>query len=331
MAARKKSTTPSSGSFLDRIATGVGGIGRLAASLWPSGPVLRTALVAVVWLAVGGGLVGLAWWGVPKLRDYADERSQIDPSRVRIVFERAPTWLPQETLDELGQRARAALAGAPIFEDDALERVHIALAESGWLERLEQVRRSDRDELVVSCDFRVPFAMVRVGDADHLVDEEGRRLPLAYEANAARPALPLIINVSMPKPAEAGTVWVGQDVHAALNLARMMRGKPWFAAGRVASIDAGRYRNEQVLEISTNEGNRIIWGSDPDDRSLGEMPAERKIACLDALWRAQRRLDDGSGRTLDLRFDVVTLAPTAVATNTASDEIEPRVPSKPKH
>lgn len=292
----RRTKSSSSRSFRSLLASWIPGLRRV-----------RLLATTSLWLALGGGVAYGAWWGVPRLRAYAEERSHIDPSLVRVVFDRAPAWLPQECIDSLGQRARAALEGSPTLSASALDRVHVALADSGWLDHLEQVRRSAPDELVVVANFRPPFALVRSGEIDYVVDERGRRLPLQYEGSVRRPQLPLVLRVSMPKPAEEGGAWLGSDVRAALNLARLLRTRPWFTAGRVMAIDAGRFGTEGILELVTDEGTRIVWGSDPDARSLSEMPAERKLACLDALWRSSRRIDDGSGRTMDLRIDVVTV------------------------
>jgi hypothetical protein len=270
-------------------------------------------------LAVGFGLLAAGGfaavrYGVPFLLDRAEARHPLDATRLRVVFERAPAWVPQAALDALGDEVRAALDGATSFDPEALRRAHAALATSGWFERVEQVVRRNGDAVVVTGEFRVPFALVRSEGLDHVVDRHYRRLPLAYASGGERPPLPLVVNVRFPKPAEPGSAWAGEDVRAAIHLARIIRDRPWFAAGQIAAIDAGRFHRERILELVglSRDGSvpRIVWGCDPEERSLSEMPPNRKLECLDALWQARRSLADESGRSLDLRFDAVTLAAT---------------------
>ncbi len=296
------------------------------ASFVPSLQSLRMIAIGTFWAAAIVGIgIGVAR-GVPRLRALAEARTVIDPATMRVTFVGVPAWMPAGTVDTLGDAARIAMgsvgpnvAGSSVsaLNGDALIVVHHQMLASGWFERVEQVRRSALDEITIVGEFRTPFAMVRVGEDDHLIDVRGLRLPLAYSNTSslagARPALPLIVGVAMPKPAEPGTPWLGTDVRAAINLAKLLRDRPWFASGQVRSIDVSRFKNERLLELVTDRGTRVVWGSDPNDRSLGEMPAERKLACLDALYRDAKRIDDASGRTLDLRFDVVTLAPTSSA------------------
>ncbi|MDZ4753713.1 MAG: hypothetical protein SGJ11_04365 [Phycisphaerae bacterium] len=294
----------------------------------PSGRVVRVVFVCVFWITCAAAvatLVGVGVFrGVPALRAMAEARAAIDPAQVRVTFTGVPPWMPAATIHTLGDGARAVLArdGRPVSPLDgaALKGVHQQLLATGWFERVEQVRRTAIDELTVTAEFRTPFAMVRWGDDDHLVDARGLRLPLVYSGDAERPALPLIVGVTMPKPAEPGTAWLGSDVRAALNLARVLRGRSWFVNGQVRSIDASRFASHRVLQLITDRGLRIVWGGDPDDRSLGEMPAERKLAGLDGLYRETSRIDDRSGGTVDLRFDLVTVAPaTGPSSNAASD------------
>jgi hypothetical protein len=277
---------------------------------------LRNGFVFLASSLAIGGLVFAAWTGIPKLRAWADARERVDPAHLRVRFEPSPQWMPKSSLEALRADAREALDGTSVLDGSALETVHRRLFASGWFDRVDQVRRSGNDEIEVTAEFLVPFAMVYSGDEYHVIDSRGRRLPLAYGEGMERPNLPLIMRVAMPKPAEAGSAWIGQDLRASLKLIGLIRTKPWF--GTVHSVDAGRFNRESILELVTDRSTRVIWGNDPDARSLGEMPTERKLACLDALWSHAKRIDNGTGRGVDLRFDVVTLAPAETVPNPAS-------------
>lgn len=310
MAARKKTSSGSgsaSGSILARLAAMPGAAIGAIGSLVPSGPTLGRLVVLACWLAGITGIVVAFARGVPKLQAWAAEKNAVDPSTVDIRFDPTPTWMPSESMHALVEESRNALTGGSVLDAESLERLHRQLASSGWFERVEQVRRVSSEEIVVDATFLVPFALVRSGDADYVVDSAARRLPIEYAGPGARPKLPLIVGVNLPKPAEAGTPWIGQDIRAALRLAALIRTKPWYAAGQVASIDLSRFANDGMLELITDKNTRVIWGGDPDARSLGEMPPERKLASLDAWYYRTKRIDDANGRPVDLRFDVITV------------------------
>lgn len=276
----------------------------------PSAGAVRAAGVTAMWLAAFVGVGYGAVVGVPKLRAWAATRSMIDPTHLQVAFEPTPSWMPPESLDALRVQVRDALQGTSALDAANLAFVHQRLATSGWFSRVEQVKRRSATEIVVSGEFLVPFALVRSGDEDHVVDARSRRLPLSYATTGRRPQLPLVTGVAMPRPAEMGAAWIGQDVRASLKLASLIRTHSWFGAGQVVAIDASRFNTDSILELVTDRGTRVVWGSDPDARALGEMPTDRKLACLDALYAGTQRIDDPTGRGVDLRFDVVTLGPT---------------------
>ncbi|MBL9118621.1 MAG: hypothetical protein JNL80_01755 [Phycisphaerae bacterium] len=286
-------------------------------SLVPSASGARGLTMAILACGVVGGIGYGIHRGLPHLNAYAESRAMIDPAKVRIVFSNPPTWMPAATLNELAQASHQAMASASPLEVGALQRVHQQLITSGWFTRIEQVRRRSETEIAVTAEFRVPFALVRSGDEDHLIDASGRRLPVRYSGSDERPRLPLVLGVAMPKPAEPGDLWLGTDLRAAINLVDLLRDRVWFANGQVRAVDTTRFAAEGIVELVTDRDTRIVWGGDPADRSLSEMPADRKLACLDALYRASKRVDDASGRTLDIRFDVVTLAPREPSSSAA--------------
>lgn len=295
--------------------------GGIARAILPAGGA-RGLLTGVVTVAAMGGIGFGIVKGLPHLNAYAETKALIDPAKVSIVFANAPAWMPATTLGALSRDAHDAMASASLLEVGALQRVHQRLLASGWFSRVEQVRRRSETEIAVSAEFRVPYAMVRAGDEDHLIDVDGRRLPLSYAGNDQRPRLPLILGIAMPKPAENGALWLGSDLRAAINLVDLLRNRIWFANGQIKAIDASRFQVEGIVELVTDRDTRIVWGGDPHDRGLSEMPPDRKLACLDALYGASKRVDDASGRTLDLRFDVVTLAPKPPSTSDAGSDAD---------
>jgi hypothetical protein len=302
--------------------------GRLIGALTPSGGTLRTTAMVLAWGGVLGGLGYALVVNLPMLRAHAEAKGTADPTAIAIRFEDTPTWMPNTTLRQLAFASHQAMASASPLEVEALQRVHQELLASGWFTRIEQVRRTAANEILVSGAFRSPIAMVRWEGEDHLIDEQGRRLPLAYSGSGPRPRLPLILGVALPKPAESGAIWLGADLRAALNLTALLRERVWFANGQVEAIDTARFAYEGIVELVTDRGTRIVWGGDPNDRSLSEMPADRKLAALDAMYQVSKRVDNGGDRTIDIRFDVVTLAPQSPSSDASTDAESDDLPSR---
>lgn len=263
-------------------------------------------------LLVTGATVGttlFAAYGVPALRAAAERRAvRGEPVALTVAFSHVPSWLDASVARDIAADAEAAIVGADgsPFDASPLALVRERLDRSGWFTRVDQVRRIDGGVLEADVEFRRPFALVRWEGEDHLVGAGGERMPLVFLPDGPRPTgLPVITGATLPPPKLPGAAWIGQDLHAALSLAARINRKPWFAAGQVTTIDASRFAGEGILEMVTDRGDRIVWGGDPEERNLGEMPTDEKIRCLDTLWHHYRRLDGGA-RGLDLRFDVVT-------------------------
>jgi hypothetical protein len=261
---------------------------------------------------LAAGAVGIALfsaYGVPALRAAAERRAEREVAGpLTVGFSHLPSWLDGSVAREIAADAELALvgAGASPFDAAPLALVRERLDRSGWFVKVEQVRRIDGGRLEAEVEFRKPFALVRWEGEDHLVGTGGERMPLVFLPDGPRPTgLPLVTGASLPPPKLPGAAWIGQDLHAALHLAARIHRKPWFAAGQVTAIDASRFAGEGILELVTDRGDRLVWGGDPEERNLGEMPADEKLRCLDTLWHHYRRVDGGA-RGLDLRFDVVT-------------------------
>jgi hypothetical protein len=293
-------------------------IARLRASAaFAFGPLLRAVergpgRIVAAGTLLAGGAVAIALfsaYGVPALRTAAERRAERElAGPLTVGFSHVPSWLDPSVAREIAADAEMALVGSQASPFDAapLALVRERLDRSGWFVKVTQVRRVDGGRLEADVEFRRPFALVRWEGEDHLVGAGGERMPLVFRPDGPRPTgLPLVTGAGLPPPKLPGAAWIGQDLHAALHLAARIHRKPWFAAGQVTAIDASRFAGEGILELVTDRGDRMVWGGDPEERNLGEMPTDEKLRCLDTLWHHYRRVDGGA-RGLDLRFDVVT-------------------------
>lgn len=268
-------------------------------------PSARASTIGAI--ATTAALVGLVTWGVPRLRARMDERQVAGDAPPAIVYVDAPQWFDQIRRDRVAARVMQAVGERSSLDPHRLAKARDALMTTGWFDRIAQVRLDDNGGFIVEADFVKPFAIVRHDRFDYLVDPSGRVLPMEWPAGH-RPSEPhylTIVGAAQPAPGENGARWAGADVAAGLELARLVADRPWF--GEVAGIDVSGFAGANQLVLVTGGNGRIVWGRSPDDRSAAEVPVETKLRTLDYLYASQRRIDNGGGRTIDLRGDLVTV------------------------
>lgn len=279
------------------------------------------ALAAVTFLLV---CVGLVWWGVPKLRTRLDQKLLDGGGLTTVSFVDAPAWFDGLRQSEVSQQVARAVGTGSTLDPHRLAKAQAALTSTGWFHTIEQVRLADNGGFIVDATFVKPFAVVRHEQYDYLVDTSGRLLPLQWPAGH-RPASPHYIALVGAKEfprGEFGTPWPGGDIAAGLELARALHQEPWI--GQVAAINVSQFASNNALTLITANGGEVIWGRAPSERTAAEVPCDTKLRTLGYLYAQHGRIDNGGGRTLDLRGDLVTMQPAAVApASTAMAQDEP--------
>lgn len=291
-----RSTRKKSSSFADRFdslrSMLLAGGGRISAV---------AALLVIACLSV------LVLWGVPKLRDRLDAQAMASGGATTVDYSNAPVWFDGKRRAEVSERVAMAVGDGSVLDPNRLAKARAALLTTGWFRSIEQVRLADDGGFFVEATFVRPFAVIRHGEFDYLVDDEGRLLPMQWTAGH-RPAEPhyiAIVGTSEPNRGDYGSPWPGVDVGAGLELARLLIAKPWYA--EVAAIDLSQYAEDQTLSLITRNNGRLLWGRAPSDRSVAEVTPDAKMRTIDYLYASQRRIDSGGGRTIDLRGDLVTV------------------------
>lgn len=252
-------------------------------------------------------LVGLVWWGIPKLRHRLREQSMSTPSTAVVSYTALPAWFDDKRQSQVSARVLSAVGDLSSIDQTRLSRARDAMMSTGWFDVISQIRLADGGGFLVDATFLRPFAIVRHGEFDFLVTPEGRLMPMDWPAGH-RPAAPhyvALLGASQPAPAAQGDIWPGADVAAGLELVRAISGEKWFSL--VAGIELSHFTSEKSLILITRDGGRLIWGRAPDDRSVAEVPTETKLSTLTYLFHTSGRIDSGGGRILDLRGDLVTV------------------------
>lgn len=261
---------------------------------------LRPVLAGTGWVVAIGALAVALGMGVPALRAEAMRAIVTEPLTIR--FENRPPWMTDAEVSPLADLVAEQLSGSAM-DRAGLASARDALASTGWFEEIRQVRRSGGNEVVVDGEWTVPFAVVREGGYDHLVDTHGRLLPRCYRQGAAPRSLLRIESASQARPATYGTRWPGEDLSAALAVARLVDERPW--RGQVAAIDLAGVANDGCVRLKTVRGCTITWGRAPGREGAAEVPARQKLDSLGWLHEHYGRIDAGCGDQLDLRTDYV--------------------------
>ena len=205
-------------------------------------------------------------------------------------------WVDGDLHALLEVTAQRHLSGDVMRRADLIDAAD-ALMNLGWFKEIEQVRRVRADLVHVQARFVRPFAVIRDGEGDHLVDPTGRLLPRSWPdepdepENTARVRRIVITGAHFDRPQRPGVQWDGADVTAALRLLRLIDDKPW--RDQITAIDAERYLTDQTLIIVTDIGSRIIWGSAPGEEQALEVSTRRKLTYLDEALRRFQRIDCG--------------------------------------
>ena len=257
-----------------------------------------------------------------------------NPPHVEIV--NAPAWMNPQLRSRIEQVAtppepRSSLDG------QTMQNVAASLAAEPWVKKVNQVRREYRDApgdtLAIDCEFRAPVALVQDGNWFWMVDADGVKLPERFAKSELSQValgqglqgiqLRIVIGVRANAP-EAGEGWKGDDLKAALDLARLFHGKPYMddvamidvSSVEPPSLDETRRRNEIVLHTKYN--TQVVWGeSIPQGNAFSsDVPVDQKMMVLESLYNRFRRLDAGQ-RWVNIRYDRV-LYPTDGAVQSAT-------------
>jgi hypothetical protein len=118
----------------------------------------------------------------------------------------------------------------------------------------------------------------------------------------------IIEGVRQPPP-DTGERWIGEDLCAGLDLARLLLGKPYteeIVKVDVSNFEGRRDDREAHIVFVTKYGSQIRWGRPLDARDFFvEVTPARKLEYLRQIFQEKHRVDGGFS-WIDIRFDAVT-------------------------
>jgi hypothetical protein len=264
--------------------------------------------------------VGLLGFGFMRVRRYV-MRDVVFPDRPpRVVLKNKPAWMSEALAIQILNSVQPKGTHSS-FDPQVLKDTEAILRINPWIKQVKQVRRAygqrPGDTIEIDCDFRAPIALVHWKDYYWLVDGDAVKLPEQFTADQ----LPRIVvgadrklniriveGVTQP-PVESGQVWRGDDLAAALDLVKILYGKPF--AEEIVRVNVSNFggridSKEAQISLITRHETAIRWGRPVNAKDFFvEVSTSQKLKYLQEIYAQFHRVDGGR-QWIDIRFDRIT-------------------------
>lgn len=196
----------------------------------------------------------------------------------------APSVLPADFLEQVRHRGDFS-EELSLLDEDLPARLAKAFASHPWVAEVVSVRNVYPALVTVELNYRHPVGLVEVDGGFYAIDNNSVLLPPQdFEASDLQRYLTITGVRSTPRGA-AGKKWGDPAVEAAAELADYL-GLRWKTLGLAAiaipspsgEVDSA---NDQLLELTTTGGSKILWGRAPSSKHPGELTAEQKLGRLE--------------------------------------------------
>lgn len=298
----------------------------------------RAARRRTIWTLCGALIViGVVLAAFGQIRRYALSAiaaSSQHPLK-RIVMVDTPGYLSRAILDSLAREAvtytifnkkhpayaaeiRNPLDGRilRVVAQHYLRRTDIGF--NAWIRQIVFIRRAmvpGAQIIEIAARYRRPGAFVKYKNQYLMVSRSGVRLPGAY-SRAQVSSLPWLFTLtgySGPEP-KSGSAFSGKGIKAGLALARLLQNRPYSRQIRnidISGVGKPSQTHPQIILITRNH-TEIYWGQPPGERSFFEVPTDRKLEYLQAIFEQYHRIDAGYA-FVDLRGDQVLVPGAATS------------------
>ena len=259
----------------------------------------RAAVHAMIILLVGGFAV-LALMTVDR---YVKGLEEFRFEQLKLEL---PRWCPDELAKHLNNLPED-FSNRSLYDPELVGDVARRYRGDHWVREVVFVRTEFPRTLAVSLDLRRPeYAVERIGRYT-LVDREGYVLPARY-GRWSEPDNPLqFIWGVRSSPPPAGQRWNEPALHGGIEtLAVIARRAAVAKALTITGADVANFggaidSTASDIDIITAGGCKIWWGRAPSTKTFGEIPAEKKLDCL------EKDLEEHPGlkgiSTIDLRWN----------------------------
>lgn len=266
---------------------------------------------ATAWVILLGGTAAVLFMTVP---DLLEERARTIPAnhgRIELMTTSTSQGkLPAELTNKL-EALVLRHAGPRPHERSGLINAHEALDASGWFRSISRLHRRSDGTIVIEGELTEPFAVVRWGNWDHLIDRDGRLLDWPpYPAGEANPEFTVLTGAQSPPPFneatgahDYGNLWPDTlEISAGNTLAALIRDRTW--RSEIQAIDISRYRRDRCLWLVTRGGPRICWGIAPDELNPAERSWQDKLSTVDLIRHDYGPFAGMTSKPIDIRNDI---------------------------
>tara|TARA_E500000318_G_scaffold2060_1_gene2743 strand:- start:40204 stop:41079 length:876 start_codon:yes stop_codon:yes gene_type:complete len=210
-------------------------------------------------------------------------------------------WMPHQEQQNIHQSIVRSIEGGAALSNEPLREAVITLQRSGWVEGIPQAHWTSDGTIVLDAHWRIPGAVVRVGQREVLIDWDRFVLPLDYAIGQSNQRY--FVNVDAPLP-RVGEQWSGTDLMDGMALLRELRKNGLLE--QVDGFDLGSGSNSGTIKIITTRGTHVVWGAGPGRERPGEQVSSVKIERLSEIYKRAGLLDGGVGY-IDIRGDDIMI------------------------
>ena len=206
----------------------------------------------------------------------------------RVFVADAPDWLDASAIADI-ESAAMEVVRENLADKKVARKVAEKLAGNIWVRKIPAggVINNYDGSLSIRCEYRKPLAIVGAGGVWVRLDRDALVLPGRF----LRSGVPAgkyreILGVKSNPPVE-GQVWSAEDLLAAVNILRLIDGKPF--AGEITAIDVSNYRgrrntyNSHIL-LTTEMQSELRWGRAIGTEGRIEVGYEIKLHHLEELF-----------------------------------------------
>lgn len=236
-----------------------------------------------------------------------------------LVLKNRPAWMSQALAEQIISSARPKTAKSAL-DHELVAEVGKTLEHSAWVRQVKQVKRvygkSAGDTVEVDCEFRAPIALVAARNEYTLVDGEGFRLPEKFGPSTlprillgpdGKMNLRIVEGVAAAPPVFDGQKWAGDDLAAALDMVKLLYGRPFteeIERINVANFKGRKNPRDAQIVLLTKYRSEVRWGEPVKLSFYAELPPIQKLERLELICQKYGRVDGGHS-WVDIRLDKV--------------------------
>ena len=231
-------------------------------------------------LAVLGLIVGLNYLRNRALR-------QNTPPISEVVLANQPEWMDDTAAEGICQVVLELVAEDP-SDLNLPAKAAVRLVREPWVKRVlpAGVVNDRHGALVIRCEFRKPVAVVSSGAFFVRVDDEALVLPgRLLLSNVPVGKYKTIVGVSS-EPPEPGELWDSPELQAAVELLRLIDGRPF--SREIVEVDVsnynGRRKRSPHIVMRTDQRSELRWGRAIGTEGRIEVDHMQKLQHIEGLF-----------------------------------------------